>query len=187
MILDTKQAILTRRSVRSFVKRTVPPDMIAEILDSASKAPSASNGRPWEFVIVKDQKIKERIGYLGARSLYERKKRKLKLAKEKFLLIADAPVYIVVACDTKKSPIFWVHDGSAATQNILLAAHSMGLGAVWLGAPVALTKHQNEIKKMLNMPRHVKIASIVALGYPKKVPQPRASSNMKEKVHFERW
>jgi nitroreductase len=185
--VDAKQAIFTRRSVRSFKKRNIPPGLIAEILNSASKAPSASNGRPWEFIIVKDQKIKERIGYLGARSLYERKKRKLGQAKEKFQMIAEAPVYIVVACDTKKSPIFWVHDGSAATQNILLAAHSMGLGAVWLGAPVALTKHQNEIKKILNLPRHVKLASIVALGYPKVMPQPRATNNMKEKVHFERW
>ena len=179
--------IISRRSVRSFVKRTVPPDIIVEILEMASKAPSASNGRPWEFIIVRDQKVKDRIGYLGARSLYERKKRKLKQAKEKFALIADAPVYIVIACDTKKSPIFWVHDGSAATQNILLAAHYMGLGAVWLGAPVALPKHQNEIKKMLNLPRNVRIASIVALGYPKKMPEPRRKIDMKEKVHFERW
>jgi nitroreductase len=185
--VDAKQAIKTRRSVRSFTKRPVPPDLIAEVLDSALKAPSASNGRPWEFIIVKDQKIKERIGYLGARSLYERKKRKLKQAKAKFEIIADAPVYIVVACDTKKSPIFWIHDGSAATQNILLSAHSLGLGAVWLGAPVALTKHQNEIKKMLDIPRHVKLASIVALGYPKKMPGPRMVSDMKKKVHFERW
>jgi nitroreductase len=185
--VDAKQAIVTRRSVRSFVKRSVPPDLIAEILDSASKAPSASNGRPWEFIIIKDQKMKDKIGYLGARSLYERKKRKLKLAKEKFAMIAEAPVYIVIACDTKKSPIFWVHDGSAATENILLAAHSLGLGAVWLGAPVALTKHQNEIKKMLNLPRHVKLASIVALGYPKNMPKPRPATDIKEKVHFERW
>jgi nitroreductase len=185
--VDAKQAIISRRSVRSFIKRSVPPDLIAEILDSGSKAPSASNGRPWEFIIVKDQKIKDRIGYLGARSLYERKKRKLKQAKEKFAMIAEAPVYIVVACDTKKSPTFWVHDGCAATQNILLVTHALGLGGVWLGAPVALSKHQNEIKKMLKLPRHVKIASIVALGYPKIMPKPRAISDVKEKVHFERW
>jgi nitroreductase len=186
-MVDAKQAIISRRSVRNFVKRSVPPDIIVEILDMASRAPSASNGRPWEFIIVKDQKVKDRIGYLGARSLYERKKRKLSQAKEKFAMIADAPVYIVIACDTKKSPIFWVHDGSAATQNILLAAHSFGLGAVWLGAPVALSKHQTEIKKMLDLPRHIKLASIVALGYPKKMPKPRQKINMKEKVHFERW
>jgi nitroreductase len=185
--VDAKEAIKTRRSVRSFTGRSVPPALIVEILDLASKAPSASNGRPWEFIIVKDQKVKDRIGYLGARSLYERKKRKLKTAKDKFAIIAQAPIYIVIACDTKKSPIFWAHDGSAATQNLLLAAHSFGLGAVWLGAPVALAKHQNEIKKMLDMPRHVKIASIVALGYPKNIPGPRAGLDMKNKVHFERW
>ena len=185
--MDAKEAITTRRSVRSFKKEAVDPLTIVEILDLASKAPSASNGRPWEFIIVKDQKIKDRIGYLGARSLYERKKRKLKQAKEKFEMIAKAPIYIIVACDTKKSPIFWAHDGSAATQNILLAAHSFGLGTVWLGAPVALIKHQNEIKKMLDIPNHVRIASIVALGHPKKMPGPRVGSNIKEKVHFERW
>jgi nitroreductase len=185
--VDAKEAIISRRSVRSFTNRSVPPLLIAEILDLASKAPSASNGRPWEFIIVKDQKVKDRIGYLGARSLYERKKRKLKQAKEKFAMVAQAPIYIVIACDTKKSPIFWVHDGSAATQNVLLAAHSLGLGAVWLGAPVALPKHHNEIRKMLDLPRYVKIASIVALGYPKKMPGPRVGSDMKNKVHFERW
>jgi nitroreductase len=173
--------------VRNFKDRDIPPDLVAEILNCALKAPSASNGRPWEFLIVKDQKVKDRIAYLGARSLYERQKRKLKDGKKQFGNIAKAPIFVVVACNLKKSPIFWAHDGSAATQNMLLAAHSFGLGAVWLGAPVALKKHQNEIKKLLGMPKHCEIASIVALGYPKSSPNPRPIGDLKEKIHFERW
>jgi nitroreductase len=137
--------------------------------------------------VVKDQKVKEKIGYLGARSLYERKKRKLKDTKKQFAMIAEAPLFIVLACSTRKSPIFWKHDGSAATQNMLLAAHSQGLGAVWLGAPVALKKHSNEIKKLLKIPKQFELASIVALGIPKTMPKPRPQSDIKDKVHFERW
>ncbi|MEE9152012.1 MAG: nitroreductase family protein [Thermoplasmata archaeon] len=185
--MDAIETILTRRSVRNFKEKEVPPNKIAEILGCAVKAPSASNKRPWEFILVKDQKIKDRIGYLGARSLYERKKRKLKDTKKQFAKISEAPLFIVVACDTKKSPIFWKHDGSAATQNMLLAAHVLGLGAVWLGAPVALKKHTNEIKKLLKMPKHHEIVSIVAIGHPVKIPKPRSQGDIKDRIHFERW
>ncbi len=185
--MDTVQAIKTRRSIRNFKKEEAPPDKVAEILNCAVKAPSASNKQPLEFILVKDQKIKDRIGYLGARSLYERKKRKLNVTKKYFANIAKAPLFIVVACDTQKSPIFWRHDGSAATQNMLLAAHALGLGAVWLGAPVALKKHASEIKKLLGLPKHCEIASIVALGQSQKSPKPRPESSVKDKVHYERW
>jgi nitroreductase len=177
----------TRRSVRNFKPKDISAKQIADILNCALLAPSASNGRPWEFVIVKDQKIKDRIGYLGARSLYERKNRKLKDTKAQFARIAEAPLFIVVACNTKKSPIFWKHDGSAATQNMLLSAHALGLGAVWLGAPVALKKHTNEIKRILKMPKSMEIASIIALGHPKTSPKPRPVRDIKEKIHYERW
>ncbi len=185
--MDAIESLLTRRSVRNFRVEEVPPNKIVEILGCALKAPSASNGQPWEFILIKDQKIKDRIGYLGARSLYERKKRKLKDTKKRFEKIAQAPLFIVVVCNTKKSPIFWKHDGSAATQNMLLAAHALGLGAVWLGAPIALKKHSNEIKKLLKIPKHCEIASIVALGYPASKLEPRPQDEIKDKVHFERW
>ena len=185
--MDAMEAILSRRSIRSFKEEEIPPEKVAEILGCAQKAPSASNTQPWEFVLVKDQDVKDRIGYLGARSLYERKKRKLNVAKKHFERIAKAPLFIVVACDTKKSKIFWRHDGSNATQNMLLAAHSMGLGAVWLGAPVALQKHSSEIKKLLKIPKRYEIASIVALGHPASNPKPRPEKDIKDKVHFERW
>lgn len=185
--MDSIESILTRRSVRDFKRKDIPPNKIVEILSCAVKAPSSSNAQPWEFILVRDQKVKDRIGYLGARSLYERKKRKLRDSKKRFAKIAEAPLFIVIACDTKKSPIFWKHDGSAATQNMLLAVHALGLGAVWLGAPIALKKHSNEIKKLLKMPKHCEIASIVALGIPQIVPNPRLQSDIKEKVHFERW
>lgn len=185
--MDAIYAILTRRSVRNFKGEDIPPDKIAEILGCAVKAPSSSNMQPWEFILVKDQEVKDRIGYLGARSLYERKKRKLKDAKERFAKIAEAPLFIVVACDTKKSPIFWKHDGSAATQNMLLSAHNLGLGAVWLGAPIALKKHSNEIKKLLKMPKHCEVVSIVAIGYPESMLKPRPQRDIKDNVHFERW
>jgi len=185
--VDAIESILTRRSVRNYKEEEIPPTKIVEILRCALRAPSASNGQPWEFILVKDQKIKDRIGYLGARSLYERKKRKLKDTKKRFEKIAQAPLFIVVVCNTKKSPIFWKHDGSAATQNMLLSAHALGLGAVWLGAPIALKKHNNEIKKLLRMPKQCEIASIIALGHPTKMPKPGPQGDIKDKVHFERW
>lgn len=185
--MDVIEAIKTRRSIRLFKKKDVSPQKIVEILECGVKAPSASNYQPWEFVIVRDGSVKNRIGYLGARSLFERKKWNLKDSKKQFAKIAEAPVFIVVACDTKASPIFWKQDGSAATQNMLLAAHAQGLGGVWLGAPVALTKHKTEIKKLLGMPRHYDIVSIVALGYSAKMPRARPMKDFKNIVHLERW
>lgn len=185
--MDAIEAILSRRSIRFYEEKDIPPGLIADLLTCAIKAPSSSNTQPWEFILVKEQKVKDRIGYLGARSLYERKKRKLTPSEKRFAEIARAPLFIVVACDTKKSPIFWKHDGSAATQNILLAAHSMGLGAVWLGAPVALKKHSDEIKKLLKIPKRCEIVSIVALGYPHKISKSKPQADIKNKVHYERW
>lgn len=185
--MDAIEAIISRRSIRSYEERDIPPGKIADLLTCAIKAPSSSNAQPWEFILVKEQRVKDRIGYLGARSLYERKKRKLGPSEKRFAQIAKAPLFIVIACDTKKSPIFWKHDGSTATQNILLAAHSMGLGGVWLGAPVALKKHSDEIKKLLKIPKRYEIASIVALGYPHKIPKSKPQAALKDKIHYERW
>jgi nitroreductase len=185
--VDAIEAIHTRQSIRNFKEKEVSGGTIATILDCATKAPSSGNKQPWEFIIIKDQKVKEKIALLGARSLYERKKAKLKDSKENFEKIARAPIFVVVACDTLKSPAFWKHDGSACTQNILLSANALGVGSVWLGAPVALDKFSNQIKKMLKIPKSYGLASIVALGYPSKIPRKSSRKNLKDKVHYEEW
>lgn len=185
--MDAIEAIKDRSSVRHFEDRDVPVNIMVNILECAQRAPSSGNKQPWEFILIKDKKVKEKIALLGARSLYERKKAKLKESKMRFGEIANAPLFVVVACDTRKSPTFWRHDGSACTQNLLLAAHAIGVGSVWLGAPVALEKFSKEIKKTLKMPKTYDIVSIVALGYPSKVPSQSPRKSLKDQVHYEMW
>jgi nitroreductase len=185
--VDAIEAIMGRSSVRLFEERDIPVNIMVKVLECAQRAPSSGNKQPWEFILIKDKKVKEKIALLGARSLYERKKAKLKDSKKKFGDIAKAPLFVVVACDTRKSPTFWRHDGSACTQNLLLAAHAVGVGSVWLGAPIALEKLSKEIKKTLKMPKTYEIVSIVALGYPSRAPTQSARKSLKDQVHYELW
>ena len=111
--------ILSRRSIRKFLDKPVSDEHITSILRAAMSAPSAGNGQPWEFIVIKNKDILMQVPELHP------------YAK----MAAEAPISIVVCCDTSKKPRegFWMQDLSAASQNILLAANSLGLGSVWCG------------------------------------------------------
>ena len=111
--MDAIEVLKTRRSVRVFADRPVDRRILEDLVDCARLAPSARNVQPWEFVVVDDrQKLRE----LAALTDHGR-------------FIAQAPACIVVLCQTTK---YYLEDGSAATENLLLAAHAYGLGACWV-------------------------------------------------------
>lgn len=130
--------LLTRRSVRQFEKdREIPQSDIDDILKIAMYAPSARNTQPWEFVVVKDKKMRDKIAEVHPYA--------------KFL--KDASLAIVVCGDTNQetAPGYWVVDTSIATENLLLACHGRGLGACWCGV-YPNEERMNDLKELLKLP-----------------------------------
>jgi nitroreductase len=117
--MDLMEALTTRRSVRRFEPRPVPGELVKMMLRAAMQAPSAANAQPWHFVVITERLALEKVTefHPAAESLHQ------------------ATLAILVCGDSQleKRPDRWIMDCSAATQNILLAAHASGLGAVWLG------------------------------------------------------
>ena len=164
--------IFKRRSVRIFAKEAVSKDDLVKLLQAGMAAPSASNGQPWEFVVVTD---KEKLDALRG---------KLKYGKY------NAPAAIVVCANpaiAKKasSATFWVQDCSAATENILIAAAGLDLGTVWIGSHPK-EDVMNPIREILGIPEDVIPLSFIFVGHPAEEVNPRTQYE-EERVHWETY
>jgi len=168
--MDAMEAILTRRSIRKYTKQPVPDEVIKELLEAAMHAPSAGNRQPWCFVVINDRKIMNEITKYAVYSQ----------------MLKEAAGAIFVCCDLNLGKIgFGVEDCSAATQNILLAAHAGGLGAVWIGiypAESLVTATQ----KLLNLPEQIIPVSLISIGYPAEQ-KPQADRYRADRVHYNKW
>jgi nitroreductase len=149
--MDAMEAIHTRRSIRKYQPRGVPEELIEKLLAAAMQAPSARNEQPWQFVVIDDRSI------LG----------KVPAFMPNAAMAATAPLGIAVCGDMNldTSAGYWVVDCAAATENILLAAHALGLGAVWCGV-YPREKRMDGIRRLLGLPKSVTAHSLVLLGYP---------------------
>ena len=150
------EAIRKRRSVIRFESTAVSDEQIQEILEAGRWAPSWLNNQPWKFIIIKDKETKEKISDL-APTIYK-------------LGMVEAPVCIAVCVDPKEDPYHFVEDGAAATQNMALAAFSLGLGSSWIGIfnmENEKNSAENRIKNILNIPKGWRIISIMPIGVPK--------------------
>lgn len=169
--MDTIEAILTRRSIRKYGKENITDEQIKQLLEAGMSAPSAHNYQPWHFIVIRDRQTLNEI---------PRFHRFAQMLKE-------APAAIVVCGDTgiEQNVDYINQDCSAATQNILLAAHAIGLGAVWLGI-FPRDERVGNLKKLLNIPENILPVSIISLGYPaeKKPPAKRYNIN---RIHYDRW
>ncbi len=169
--MDILEAIFTRRSIRKFTGEPISDVDLDTILRAGFQAPSAHNCQPWEFVIIKDKSKFETIAKVHP------------YAK----MLPQAEVCIIVCGDQKKQSKegFLIEDCSAAIQNILLAAHGIGLGAVWCGLyPVVhLIK---DVKKICSLPSQIIPVGMVVLGH-------RGEDRKTEdrydvaKLHYENW
>jgi nitroreductase len=163
--------IRSRRSIRKYTGREVTGEQVTELLRAAMSAPSAGNQQPWRFVVVRSQEQREQIPLFHPHAA----------------MTPSASVVIAVCGDMQelRIPERWVQDCSAATQNLLLAAHEMGLGAVWLG--VYPTEERVEgVRKLLALPDYIMPLSLVAIGYPAEHP-PVADRFDAGYVHYDRW
>ncbi|QGY39218.1 nitroreductase family protein [Pseudodesulfovibrio cashew] len=145
------EAIKTRRSIRKYTDAPVSEELIREILEAAMLAPSAGNQQPWQFVVVDDREILDSLPsihpYLS--------------------MVRQAPVGILVCGDQSKEkyPGYWVQDCSAAVQNLLLAAHALGLGAVWTGIH-PMEDRVAAFRERFNLPDEVIPLAFIPLGHP---------------------
>lgn len=167
--MELKDVLLKRRSVRKFLDTPIPDEYIDELLHAAMSGPSACNKTPWEFYVVKNS---EKLGKVKKASLFSR---------------FDSPLVIVVCGNLSRAlPMqlaeYWIQDCSAATENILLRATDLGLGAVWCGAHPQ-HKVVKKIKDALELSeKHIPLG-IIHIGYPAESPEPRDQYDEK-RVHF---
>ena len=149
--MDALQAILTRHSTRSFKKKEVAPELVRDLLRAAMQAPSAANEQPWHFVVIDDPDLLERIPAIHPYAA----------------MAAEAPVAILVCGEPgrEKHDGMWIQDCAAATENILLAAHGLGLGGVWVGV-YPREERMAPLRKLLHIPEPVLPFALVPIGYP---------------------
>ena len=131
--MDVLETIRHRRSIRQYQPTGIPEDKITQILEAGRWAPSAGNSQPWRFIVVRDDKVR---GELAQAAPWGR-------------FMAQAPVTIAVVIDPPSSS-HPVEDGAAATQNMLLAAHAVGLGTCWIGSYGAV--YEDKAKEALGIP-----------------------------------
>ena len=152
--------IMTRTSIRQYKDQPVEQEKIDVMLKAAMAAPSAVNLQPWHFIVITDKKT---IDLLSGKQP------------------TNAPLLIAMCGDTDKTtmpdgkgklPDFWVQDVSAATQNLLLAAHALGLGAVWTGV-YPVMERTAEVANVLNCPSNIVPVAVVRIGYPDESPEPK--------------
>lgn len=169
--MDAIEAILTRRSIRRFLNEPVSDEITETLLRAAMAAPSAGNQQPWQFVVIRDRAILDAIS----------------TAHPHAKMTAEAPLAIVVCGDTTlaKHEGFWVQDCAAAVQNLLLAAHASGLGAVWCGVHPNAEREEG-LRQFLSLPEHIVPLALLVIGHPNEEKPPSERYDA-ARVHRDRW
>ena len=167
--MELKEALLKRRSVRKFTEEEVSQEMIEELLHAAMSGPSACNKKPWQFYVVKNKKKLEELK-----------------SASRFTKIS-AKLAIVVCGDLAKAlPLkfsqYWIQDCSAATENILLRATDLGLGAVWCGVHPQ-DGAEDRVREILDLPKKQIPLNVIFMGHPAEEPEARDQFD-ESRVHY---
>jgi len=169
--MDVLTAIMTRRSIRTFDERPIPEEIRETLLRAAMAAPSARNAQPWQFIVIDHRAT---LMEIAARFPNAQPAR-------------TAPLGILVCGDLslELSKGYWVIDCAAAAQNILLAAHGLGLGALWTGVYPRENRVEG-LREIFGIPDHVVPHSLMLIGYPAESPEPVDRFDPK-RIHHNRW
>ncbi len=212
---DILDVISSRKSIRRFNPDPVPIEMIYKILEAGRWAPTGENYQPWRFIVVRDQETRNKIGDLakvgsGSRmtawycmghmqkrfeTIEDPKKRARVLefmySGEVSAFAKASPVVIAVLGSLKVGSVDVPYDLSAAVENMLLEAHSLGLGGCWVHGPVASSRDAVKFKKILNIPTEMnayKVIAYVAIGWAlEKRKYPRPKIPLSELVYWEEY
>ena len=160
--------IFARRSIRQYTGQPISEADIESLLQAGMAAPSASNRKPWRFVAITDRNTLEQLAYDHP---YGK-------------MLAGAAVGIAVCGDPSVSD-WWVQDCSAATENILIGAVALGLGAVWLGCH-GRPEREKVVRDVLGIPRHIGVLSLISIGYSAEHKEARTQYDPAH-VHLDRW
>ena len=162
-MMNALEAIGKRRSVRKYTGEPIPRKDLEKIVDAGRLAATGSNQQPWDFVVVTDRAMVER----------------LKVAAE---WMEKAAAIIAVVMDP--SSRWWVEDGSAAVENMLIASTALGYGSCWLEGYTL--PHEEEFKKLLGVPKEKRLLTLVPIGVPVEEPT-REKRSLEEVLHWERY
>lgn len=163
--MELEKAIRDRRSIRKFRKRMVPLPLIKKVIEAGTWAPSATNRQHWEFIVINDEKTRERVyKEAGAQKI-----------------ILNAPAVIAVLYNKRLNPAHYanIQSVSAAVQNMLLKAHELGLGTCWMSG----YGDEEKAKRILGVPENFGLLCLVLLGYPDEKPFPPPRKSIKELIH----
>lgn len=164
--MDALGALKGRRSTRLYKEKPVPKALIEEIIDTARLAPSANNLQPWEFIVITDKALRRKIADITDYGKF----------------IAQAGACVAVFCKDVKH---YLEDGSAATENILVAAHALGLGTCWVAG--YKKDYAEPIREMLGVPQGYNLVSLVSLGYATVEAAPHGKRVLAEVLHWEKF
>ena len=171
--MDFFEVIKLRRSIRAYTDAEVSEKTVEKLIDAARLAPSAGDIQPWEFIVIRRPEIKRGLAAAALNQTF----------------IEEAPVVIVVCADENRSrrgyggrgaSLYCIQDTAAATENLLLAACALGLGACWIGA-----FYEEEVGTIMNLPKGVRPIAIVPIGYPAERPASRYKRPLEEIIHHE--
>ncbi len=193
------KGISTLRSIREFKPDPIPKQILTTILEAATKAASGSNTQPWEFIVVQDPKVKAQLTKpmletwmkrLAATGMSPRMRQVYDDATEMLRDTEKVPAIIYCCFDrNKSSKSEEVQYASIlpAVQNLMLAAHALGLGTCLTVHGSTSTRGEPEVKKILGIPDHVKTACLVYLGYPTRRYGPPKRRPVEKHVHYDAW
>ena len=165
--------IMTRTSIRQFTSQPVSKDTLDIIVKAGMAAPSAMNKQPWAFVVVTEREMLDSLN-----------------VKHPYANLKTATAAIIVCGNMDKTiegagREYWVQDCSAATENILLAAHGLGLGAVWCGV-YPVEERVADVSGVLELPENIIPLNIITMGYPAENPEPKDKFNPGN-IHYQKW
>lgn len=164
--MDFFEVIKKRCSIREYSKKPIRKEELEKIIDCGRLAPTARGEQPWEFIVVTD---KEELAKIAEMTDHGR-------------FLKDANAGIIVLCkDTK----YYLEDGSAATENILLAATSLGIGSCWIAGDKKA--YADNIREYIGAPAAYKLISIISLGYPEAEFAPHKKREISELLHLDRF
>ena len=169
--MDAMDAILTRRSVRTYKDKKISDEIVDSLIEAGISAPSAGNQQPWHFIILDDRNLIDKIPDFHPYSN----------------MLPNAQIAIIVCgdLDIETNKGFWIQDCSAATENILIAARAKGLGSCWLG----LYPREDRVKgirNMLKIPESIIPLSLISLGYPA-IQQDKVNRYNSARIHKNKW
>lgn len=164
--MDAIKCLKERRCVRTYLDKEIPKSVLKDIVDCARLAPTARNTQPWQFVVITDRETLLRMGEISTHGKF----------------IKDSAACILVFCQDYD---YYLEDGCAATENIMLAAYANEIGSCWVAGDKK--SYSKDIAKLVNAPADHHLVSIIPLGYTKEFPDPFNKKGIDSVLHWNKF